>query len=41
MRLKELKTMIAEEYGRYLREQEDVAVDVIGVMVQVIQFGVL
>tara|TARA_R110000822_G_scaffold203792_1_gene340641 strand:- start:238 stop:696 length:459 start_codon:yes stop_codon:yes gene_type:complete len=28
MRLKELKTMIAEEYGRYLREQEDVAVDV-------------
>jgi len=28
MRLKELKTMIAEEYGRYLKEQEDVAVDV-------------
>ena len=28
MRLKELKKMIAEEYGRYLKEQEDVAVDV-------------
>ena len=28
MNLKELKGMIAEEYGRYLREQEDVAVDV-------------
>ena len=28
MNLKELKGMIAEEYGRYLKEQEDVAVDV-------------
>ena len=28
MRLKELKKMIAEEYSRYLKEQEDVAVDV-------------
>ena len=28
MKLKELKAMIAEEYGRYLKEQEDVAVDV-------------
>jgi len=28
MKLKELKGMIAEEYGRYLKEQEDVAVDV-------------
>ena len=28
MRLKELKRMIAEEYSRYLKEQEDVAVDV-------------
>ena len=28
MKLKELKRMIAEEYGRYLKEQEDVAVDV-------------
>ena len=28
MKLRELKRMIAEEYGRYLKEQEDVAVDV-------------
>ena len=28
MNLKELKGMIAEEYSRYLKEQEDVAVDV-------------
>ena len=28
MRLNELKKMIADEYGRYLKEQEDVAVDV-------------
>jgi len=28
MRLKELKRMIAEEYSRYLKEQEDVPVDV-------------
>jgi len=28
MRLKELKRMIAEEYSRYLKEQDDVPVDV-------------
>ena len=28
MNLKELKGMIAEEYSRYLKEQEDVSVDV-------------
>ena len=28
MKLKELKKMIAEEYSRYLQEQEDVSVDV-------------
>ena len=28
MRLKELKGMIAEEYSRYLKEQDDIPVDV-------------